>query len=86
MSTTFANVLRLKKRRLGCCMQWRRKRLCIRTSHQLKRNSRSSGEKVQETGTELPTKITLFQDCLKDKMEFIIQKAVELGVYEIVRL
>ena len=42
-------------------------------------------EKVQETGTELPTKITLFQGLpKKDKMEFIIQKAVELGVYEIV--
>jgi len=42
-------------------------------------------EKVQETGTELPTKITLFQGLpKKDKMEFIIQKAVELGVCEIV--
>lgn len=42
-------------------------------------------QKVQDTGTELPTKITLFQGIpKKDKMEFIIQKAVELGVYEIV--
>ena len=42
-------------------------------------------EKVQETGTELKTKITLFQGIpKKEKMEFIIQKAVELGVYEIV--
>lgn len=42
-------------------------------------------EKVQETGTELPAKITLFQGIpKKEKMEFIIQKAVELGVYEIV--
>lgn len=42
-------------------------------------------QRVQETGTELPTKITLFQGIpKKDKMEFIIQKAVELGVYEIV--
>lgn len=42
-------------------------------------------EKVQDTGTELPAKITLFQGIpKKDKMEFIIQKAVELGVYEIV--
>jgi len=42
-------------------------------------------EKVQETGTELQAKITLFQGVpKKDKMEFIIQKAVELGVYEIV--
>ncbi|MBR1742245.1 MAG: 16S rRNA (uracil(1498)-N(3))-methyltransferase [Lachnospiraceae bacterium] len=42
-------------------------------------------EKTQETGTELPAKITLFQGLpKKDKMEFIIQKTVELGVYEIV--
>lgn len=39
----------------------------------------------QESGIELPSKIYLFQ-CLpkSDKMELIIQKAVELGVYEIV--
>jgi 16S rRNA (uracil1498-N3)-methyltransferase len=42
-------------------------------------------EKVQSTGTELKTRITLFQGIpKKEKMEFIIQKAVELGVYEIV--
>lgn len=35
--------------------------------------------------TELPVRITLFQGLPKgDKMELIIQKAVELGVYEIV--
>jgi len=40
---------------------------------------------VQDTGTELPVRITLFQGLPKaDKMELIIQKAVELGVYEIV--
>lgn len=44
-----------------------------------------SVEKIQESGTELDTQITLFQGIpKKDKMEFIIQKAVELGVYEIV--
>ena len=42
-------------------------------------------EKKQESGTELDTRITLFQGIpKKDKMEFIIQKAVELGAYEIV--
>lgn len=42
-------------------------------------------EKVQSTGTELPARITLFQGIpKKEKMELIIQKAVELGVYEIV--
>lgn len=42
-------------------------------------------EKIQETGTELDTKITLFQGIpKKDKMEWVIQKTVELGIYEIV--
>lgn len=42
-------------------------------------------EKVQATGTELPSRITLFQGLPKrDKMEWIIQKNVELGVSEIV--
>lgn len=40
---------------------------------------------VQETGVELPSRLYLFQGLPKsDKMELIIQKAVELGVYEIV--
>ncbi len=38
-----------------------------------------------EDNAELPVKVTLFQGLPKgDKMELIIQKAVELGVYEIV--
>lgn len=41
--------------------------------------------KIQETDTELDGKIYLFQGVpKKDKMELIIQKAVELGVYEII--
>ncbi|MBP1754461.1 MAG: hypothetical protein H6Q59_859 [Firmicutes bacterium] len=40
---------------------------------------------TQDTGTELRTRITLFQGLPKqDKMELIIQKAVELGVHEII--
>lgn len=40
---------------------------------------------VEDTQTELPAKIYLFQGLpKKDKMELIIQKAVELGVYQIV--
>lgn len=40
---------------------------------------------VKEEGTELPSRIFLFQGLPKgDKMELIIQKAVELGVYEII--
>lgn len=40
---------------------------------------------VKEQGVELPCRIVLFQGLPKaDKMEWIIQKAVELGVYEII--
>ena len=39
---------------------------------------------VDEEGTELPSKIYLFQALPKgDRMETVIEKAVELGVYEI---
>ncbi len=42
-------------------------------------------EDVFRNAAELPTKITLFQGMPKsDKLELIIQKAVELGVYEII--
>lgn len=45
----------------------------------------ASIEKVQPTGTELLVRITLFQGMpKKDKLELIIQKAVELGACEIV--
>jgi len=40
---------------------------------------------VYENSTELPARIYLFQGLPKsDKMELIIQKAVELGVYQVV--
>ncbi len=40
---------------------------------------------VKEDGVELPSKIYLFQGLPKaDKMELIIQKAVELGVYQVI--
>lgn len=39
----------------------------------------------EENDTELPSKIYLFQGLPKqEKMEFIVQKAVELGVYQII--
>lgn len=42
---------------------------------------------VKENGVELPAKIYLFQGLPKnDKMELIIQKAVELGAYQIIPL
>lgn len=40
---------------------------------------------VDEEGTELPARLYLFQGLPKsDKMELIIQKAVELGVYQVI--
>ncbi len=42
-------------------------------------------EREEPVRTELPVKLVLFQALPKaDKMEFIIQKAIELGVYEVV--
>lgn len=42
-------------------------------------------DEIDENGKELPSKIYLFQGLPKaDKMELIIQKAVELGAYEII--
>ncbi len=42
---------------------------------------------VKENGVELPSQVYLFQGLPKnDKMELIIQKAVELGVYQIIPL
>lgn len=46
---------------------------------------RLSIENSWKSYVELPVKLYLFQGLPKaDKMEFIIQKAVELGVYEII--
>lgn len=40
---------------------------------------------IKEDGIELPSRVFLFQGLPKaDKMELIIQKAVELGVYEVI--
>ncbi len=40
---------------------------------------------IKEGALELPSKVYLFQGLPKaDKMEFIIQKAVELGVYQVI--
>ncbi len=46
---------------------------------------RAQIKEVKSANTELKTKIYLFQGLpKKDKMELIVQKAVELGVYEII--
>ncbi len=40
---------------------------------------------IKEDGVELPSKIYLFQGLPKaDKMELVIQKAIELGAYEVI--
>lgn len=40
---------------------------------------------IKEDGLELPARVYLFQGLPKaDKMEWIVQKAVELGVYEVI--
>ena len=40
---------------------------------------------IKEDGVELPSRVYLFQGLPKgDKMELVIQKMVELGVYEII--
>ena len=40
---------------------------------------------IKEDGVELPSKIYLFQGLPKaDKLELIIQKSVELGVYQVI--
>lgn len=42
---------------------------------------------IREEGVELPSKIYLFQGLPKaDKMELIVQKSVELGVFEVIPL
>ncbi|MCR5202831.1 MAG: 16S rRNA (uracil(1498)-N(3))-methyltransferase [Lachnospiraceae bacterium] len=42
-------------------------------------------KKVQSTGNELPLKVYLFQGIpKKDKMELIVQKTVELGVFQVI--
>ena len=40
---------------------------------------------IKEDGLELPARVTFFQGLPKaDKMELIVQKAVELGVYQVI--
>lgn len=48
-------------------------------------NVTAAVDEVRKSDTELPVKLYLFQGLpKKDKMELIIQKAVELGAYEII--
>lgn len=46
---------------------------------------RASLRFIKEDGVELASRVYLFQGLPKaDKMEFVVQKAVELGVYEVI--
>ena len=79
------NVLRMKKGEnvyLSCGDEWEYE--CIIDDFSDDRVILSVAD-ASKPGKELPCRITLYQ-CLpkKDKMELIIQKAVELGVYDIV--
>ena len=80
------NVLRMKtgERIRLCCQEKKREYLCrieeIRPEEIL-----AAIEDIDGENRELPCRITLFQGLPKgEKMEWIIQKAVELGVYQIV--
>ena len=61
------------------------KAYCCRIAAFEENNVRCELLSVEEESTELPARIYLFQGLPKaDKMELIIQKAVELGAYEII--
>ena len=79
------NVLRMKpgERFLAACQDEWEYTCCIETIEADEVTARI--EDAQKPGKELPSRIYLFQ-CLpkSDKMELVIQKAVELGAYRIV--
>ena len=79
------NVLRMKPREPVEISDGNNLRyLCEVTSYEPDRAILSILEK-QEADTELESKLYLFQGLPKnDKMELIVQKAVELGAYEII--
>ena len=80
------NVLRMKKgEKLAlCCEETGREYLCAVAEFE-ENGIRAAIEDINGQSRELPVKITLFQGLPKgDKMELIIQKAVELGAAEIV--
>lgn len=79
------NVLRMKPGEyilVSCGSEWE---YTCRITSVSEEEVRAEVEDIQKPGKELPSKITLFQ-CLPkgDKMETVIQKAVELGAAEIV--
>ena len=78
------NVLRMKQGEKICVNDGSHEYLCS-IAHLETESVTASIEQVSDKTSELPAKIVLFQGLPKaDKMETIIQKCVELGVYEIV--
>lgn len=80
------NVLRMKKGEIiRCCCPEKEKDYIVTLESIQKDMIHALVCDIEGNSRELPVKITLFQGLAKgEKMETIIQKAVELGVYEIV--
>lgn len=80
------NVLRMRQGQhiSLCCQENSKEYICV--IEEISADTiRASIEDINGESRELPVKITLFQGLPKsDKMELIIQKAVELGASEIV--
>lgn len=80
------NVLRMKKgEKLALCCEASEKEYICSITEVGEEGIRAKVEDICGQSRELPVRITLFQGLPKgDKMEWIIQKAVELGAAEIV--
>lgn len=80
------NVLRMKKgEQVSLCCETKGKEYICKIEEMDGNLIRASIVDINGESRELPVKITLFQGLPKsDKMELIIQKAVELGASEIV--
>ncbi len=79
------NVLRMKKGEEILVSNGKDKEYHCRIEELSKDYVKAVIEDIDGETTELPAQIYLFQGLPKsDKMEFIIQKAVELGAYEII--
>lgn len=79
------NVLRMKKgEEIVVSSGENREYTCV-IEELTQEEALASVTEIRDVGIELPSRIYLFQGIPKsDKMELIIQKAVELGVYEII--
>lgn len=80
------NVLRMKKgEKVSLCCEAKGKEYICSVEEMEPDIVRAAIIDINGESRELPVKITLFQGLPKsDKMEWIIQKAVELGVYTVI--